>query len=65
MSETLCNIGYSERRKRLIVGVLFLLLGMVLGIVMIAAGGDRWWRLALIPIVYPGIMGLLQAREAT
>ena len=59
------NLGPREQRKRLIFGIVMLVVALVVTGVLLAAGISRWWRLALfIPWALAG-HGLFQAREKT
>jgi len=59
------NLGPRERQKRLVVG----LMGIVVGIaafVMLRASAAPWWGyLVLMPIFMAGAVGLIQWRERT
>jgi hypothetical protein len=59
------NIGPKERRRRLHGGLLALVIAVVIAIVLLATGADRWWRLALFPFFYGGMSGVFQWREKT
>jgi hypothetical protein len=59
------NIGPTEQRKRLIVGVAAATLGVVIAIVFIFTGINRWWRLALFLPFWIGGLGLFQRLEKT
>ncbi len=59
------NLGPGERRKRLVVGYVFLGLGAVFASYNLATGQDRSWRLVLFAPLMFGVLGLLQARGNT
>ena len=59
------NIGPNERRRRLTGGLLGLGVAVVIAVVLLAAGADRWWRLVLFPLFYGGMSGVFQWREKT
>ena len=65
-SSTTCleNIGPRERRKRLVGGVVTLVLG--LGVAVLSWGTDFWWRPApLFLIFWGGALGIFQALDHT
>jgi len=64
-SERAANIGPRQRRIRRAYGIFFLAAGAVLALLLAAAGEPRWLRLTLFGLFAPGMLGLLQAREAT
>jgi hypothetical protein len=59
------NIGPRQRRIRRAIGIFFLAAGGVLALLLAAAGEPRLLRLTLFGLFAPGMLGLLQAREAT
>lgn len=60
-----CNIGARERARRRVGGLLTLGASAALGVALLLLAAGRLWRLALLPLLYLGLIGLLQAREAT
>ncbi|PJF41422.1 MAG: hypothetical protein D6737_01775 [Chloroflexi bacterium] len=65
--QTICywNIGVVERRKRLQFGIISFVIGIVVGVVLIALDVSNLWRLLLfLPFVGGGI-GYFQAHEKT
>lgn len=61
----LANIGPKEARKRLIMGVVMLALGVVLAVVFARAGASRGWYAALFLPFWIGALALSQARKKT
>ncbi|MEJ2184579.1 MAG: hypothetical protein P8Z36_01440 [Gemmatimonadota bacterium] len=59
------NIGPGERRKRLLGGVVGLVVAVAALALLVAFSVDRWWRLALIPPFWMGGIGFFQYREKT
>jgi len=59
------NINTAERRKRLVAGLIQLLLSLVILAVLLAFGVSRWWRLALLPIFMGASSGFFQWRDRT
>jgi hypothetical protein len=55
-----CNIGPAERYKRLLVGTIFLALGVVGALAMGLLGVNHWYSLALLPLFFLGFYGLYQ-----
>ncbi|MAF12273.1 hypothetical protein CMK11_17645 [Candidatus Poribacteria bacterium] len=64
-SGAVVNIGPRERRRRLTMGVVTLVVGAFLGLAMVLYGLDRWWRLGLSVPFWLGSLGVHQAREKT
>ena len=60
----LCNIGGREVSKRRWVGIgaLAICVGIETGFVV--ADASRWWRLALLPLLYLSILGFMQAHAS-
>lgn len=60
----LCNIGGREVSKRRWVGIgaLTICVGIETGFVV--ADASRWWRLALLPLLYISILGFMQAHTS-
>ena len=61
----LANIGPKETRKRLLMGVAMLALGVVLAVVFTHADVSRGWYAALLLPFWMGTLGLSQARKKT
>ncbi len=57
------NIGRREQRKRRLLGVVALVVGVATDFVMVVYDAPRWWRLAVFPLVWMAGLGLLQARK--
>jgi hypothetical protein len=61
----IANISPVERRKRLLGGVVSLLITLgILGILM-AVGASRWWRIVLLPLFMGATTGYFQWRDKT
>ena len=59
------NLGVRQRRRRLVMGVVALGVGMAMVAALIALDVDRGWRvLAALPF-WAGALGLLQANANT
>jgi hypothetical protein len=59
------NIGPTERRKRMWVGLAGLGLGIVIAVALVGMGAPRLWR---VPVLFPfwvGALGFVQARDKT
>ena len=61
----LANIGPKETRKRLLMGVAMLALGVVLAVVFTHADVSRWGYAALFLPFWMGTLGISQARKKT
>jgi hypothetical protein len=61
----LVNIGPKETRKRLLMGVAMLSLGVVLAVVFAHADVSRGWYAALFPPFWIGALAFSQARKKT
>lgn len=59
------NISARERRRRLAAGFIQFFLSLVVLALLIASGADRWWRLALFPMVASAAVGYFQWRDQT
>jgi hypothetical protein len=57
----LCNIGGREISKRRWVAVATLILSVAIETGFVVGEASRWWRLALLPLLYVAILGFLQA----
>ena len=63
--ECASNISPAEQRKRLASGVIGMALGAAILAVLIFAGADRLWRLALVPVFWGAASGYFQWRDKT
>ena len=63
--ECASNISPAEQRKRLASGVIGMALGLAILVVLLAAGADRLWRLALLPVFWGAASGYFQWRDKT
>ena len=61
----LVNIGLKETRKRLLMGVAMLAVGVVLTIIFTHAGVSRGWYAVLLLPFWVGTLGISQARKKT
>ena len=61
----LANIGPREIRKRLIMGVAMLAMGVVLAVIVTHAGVSRGWYAALFLPFWMGTLAISQARKKT
>jgi hypothetical protein len=59
------NIGPKETRKRLVMGVVMLVVAIGTAVPLILAGADRWWRLGLFLPFWLSALGLFQVKEKT
>jgi hypothetical protein len=59
------NIGPREGRKRLIGGLVQLMVALAVLAVLVVAGANRWWRLALFPAFWGAASGFFQWRNKT
>jgi hypothetical protein len=66
-SQPVCviNIGPKESRKRLIMGVVVLAVGIGVAIALIFTDLNRWWRIGLFLPFWMGALGLFQAMGKT
>jgi hypothetical protein len=67
LTEQVCipNISTSERRKRLVFGLVELAIALAVLAVLMALGVDRWWRLALFLLFAGAASGFFQWRDHT
>jgi hypothetical protein len=67
VSEEVCipNISLAERRKRLLGGVIGLVITAAILAAMLVSGMDRWWRLALFLPFWGSTIGYFQWRDKT
>ena len=61
----LANIGRKETRKRLLMGVAMLAMGVVLAVIFTHAGVSRGWYSILFLPFWMGTLGISQARKKT
>jgi hypothetical protein len=61
----LANIGRREARKRLLMGVAMLAMGVVLAVVFARADTSPGWYSALFLPFWMGTLGISQARKKT
>jgi hypothetical protein len=59
------NIGERERRKRRLLGIVALTVGVAASFVLVASRAPRPLRLVVFPPVWIAGLGLLQSREKT
>ncbi len=65
MAVRAANIGPKGRRRRALMGVATLAVGVVALVVSLMSGVDRAWRVALVVPFWAGALGLGQARAHT
>jgi heme A synthase len=59
------NINTRERRKRLLSGLVMLVVALAALAALRFGNIDRWWRLALFPLFAGAASGLFQWRDKT
>jgi hypothetical protein len=59
------NIGPKETRKRLVMGVAMIAIGVVLAVILSHTGVSRGWYAGLFLPFWMGTLGLSQARKKT
>jgi hypothetical protein len=59
------NISTAERRKRLMGGLVMLVISLVVLAVMLATRISPWWRLGLFPFFAGAASGFFQWRDKT
>ena len=59
------NIGANERRKRLVSGIITLIIAAAIGIFLIVNAWAWWTRLILFLPLFSGFIGIFQAKEKT
>jgi hypothetical protein len=64
-TEEAANIGPRERRKRRLLGIVSLTVGVGVAFLLVVFGAQRWWRLVIFFPLWIAGLGLLQAREKT
>jgi hypothetical protein len=65
MPSEAANIGPFERRKRRLLGIVALTVGVGVAFVLVATDAPRWSRLIVFFPIWIAGLGLLQAREKT
>lgn len=65
MSSAAINIGPREQRKRRILGVVALTVGVAAAFVLVVMGAPRWSRAIIFFPIWLAGLGLMQAREKT
>jgi hypothetical protein len=61
----LANIGPKETRKRLLMGVIMLAVGVVLAVIFTHSGVGRGWYATLFLPFWMGTLAISQARKKT
>lgn len=61
----MANIGPGERRRRLIGGILQLIITLAVLATLVALGVDRWWWLPLLLLFWGAATGFFQWRDKT
>jgi hypothetical protein len=66
-SQVICiaNISPRERRKRLVAGIVQLVITLAILSALVAAGVDRLWRLPLVLLFWGAAIGYFQWRDQT
>jgi hypothetical protein len=64
-SMELGNIGTAGQRQRLLVGIVCLAAASGALVWLEYTSASRWWRLGAFPLIWLGVVGLLQARAKT
>lgn len=65
METAAINIGPREVRKRRLMGMVAITVGVGLAFVLVVFGASRWLRVVIFLPVWIGGLGLFQAREKT
>ena len=65
MTTLVGNLGPREQQKRLVFGVVMLVLALVATGWLLTSGASRWWRLGLFVLFALAGHGLFQARAKT
>lgn len=65
MSTVAVNIGPREQRKRRLLGLVALTVGVAAAFVMVVYGAPRWSRAVIFFPIWIAGLGLMQAREKT
>ncbi len=61
----IANISLYERRKRLVYGVIQLIIGLMILAVLVGTGAERWWRLPLLLVFWGAAAAFFQWRDKT
>lgn len=59
------NIGPRENHKRLVIGLALFAASFGIGLILIALGVNRWWRVGLALPLWMAALGLFQSKEKT
>lgn len=59
------NLGPRGTRQRLLLGMMTLAVACACLIWIDQTGASRWWRIGAYPLLWLGVVGLLQARART
>ena len=59
------NIGPREQRKRRLLGIVALSVGVAIAIVLVVLDAPRWSRIVVFLPIWVAGLGLMQAREKT
>lgn len=65
MTSDAVNIGPGERRKRRLLGIVALTIGVAIAFVLVVYEAPRWSRAVVFFPIWMAGLGLLQAREKT
>jgi hypothetical protein len=65
VTENVANLGPRQRRRRLLMGVVMLAVGVGLVATLVALDVDRGWRLVAVLPFWAGALGLFQAKAHT
>ena len=65
MADLIANMTRVGRQRRLLMGIVMLVVAVALGVWLVAGGAARAWRLALVVPLWMAGLGLFQAREGT
>jgi hypothetical protein len=65
MASVASNIGTREQRKRRLLGIVALTVGVAVAFVLVVYDAPRWSRVVVFFPVWMAGLGLLQAREKT
>jgi hypothetical protein len=64
-AECIPTLGPRQRRRRLVVGAVALVLAVAAGILLATTGATRAWRLVLFVPLWSAALGFFQYREKT
>ena len=65
MADLITNMTSGGRQRRLLMGIIMLVVAAALGVGLVAEGAGRAWRLALFVPLWVAGLGLFQVRERT